>query len=174
MKKILFISCVALLLGVATVMQAQTTSSVVVKKGGKFYCGEQQMNRAAYKQFLQAECPQAYQQYHQGQQCMIAGWALLGGGLAGASFAIPAWFVSGFGNSASPTPSAGQLARSRSLFSSALLFSGAVIVSVPLLSFGYIRMDNRSVKTYNEQCAKQDVELAFGVTGNGVGMTIRF
>ena len=167
MKKVLLL----LALCVATVMQAQTTSSVVVKKGGKFYCGEQQMNRAAYKQFLQAECPQAYQQYHQGQQCMIAGWALLGGGLAGASFAIPAWFVSGWGNSSSAQP---MMNRSTTLFFSGLIFSGAVIASVPLLSFGYIRMDNRSVKTYNEQCAKQDVELAFGVTGNGVGMTIRF
>lgn len=66
-KKVLLL----LILCVATIMQAQTTSSVVVKKGGMFYYGEQQMNRAAYKQFLQTECPQAYQQYHKGEQCMI-------------------------------------------------------------------------------------------------------
>lgn len=170
MKKV----CLFLALCIAGVMQAQTASSVVVKKGNMFYCGEQQMNRAAYKQFLETECLQAYQQYHQGEQCMIAGWSLLGGGLVGASFTIPTAIVSGFGNSSSPTPGAAQLAGSSFLLLGSLLFSGAVIASIPLLSVGYVRMDNSSVKTYNEQCAKQNVELAFGVTGNGVGMTIRF
>lgn len=85
-----------------TIVPAETQSSIVVKKGNTFYCGDQQMNRAAYKQFLQNECPQAYQQYKQGQQCMIAGWALFGGGLVCAPFCGTGLFVSAFGSSATP------------------------------------------------------------------------
>ena len=157
-----------------TIVPAETQSSIVVKKGNTFYCGDQQMNRAAYKQFLQNECPQAYQQYKQGQQCMIAGWALFGGGLVGSALTGPMWFVSAFGNSASSKTDSKPSVANRSLLSAGLLFGAAVIASVPLLSVGYVKMDNRSVKTYNEQCAKQNVELAFELTGNGVGLALRF
>ena len=152
-----------------TIVPAEMQSSVVVKKGNTFYCGDQQMNRAAYKQFLQDECPQAYQQYKQGQQCMIAGWALFGGGLVCAPFLGLGMFVSGFGASAKPgTHGSGVLT------DCLIVSAAAVVASVPLLSVGYVKMDNRSVKTYNEQCAKQNVELAFGLTGNGVSMSVRF
>lgn len=157
-----------------TIVPAETQSSIVVKKGNTFYCGDQQMNRAAYKQFLQNECPQAYQQYKQGQQCMIAGWALFGGGLVGSALTGPMWFVSAFGNSASSKTDSKPSVANRSLLSAGLLFGAAVIASVPLLSVGYVKMDNRSVKTYNEQCAKQNVEVAFELTGNGVGLALRF
>lgn len=157
-----------------TIVPAETQSSIVVKKGNTFYCGDQQMHRAAYKQFLQNECPQAYQQYKQGQQCMIAGWALFGGGLVGSALTGPMWFVSAFGNSASSKTDSKPSVANRSLLSAGLLFGAAVIASVPLLSVGYVKMDNRSVKTYNEQCAKQNVEVAFELTGNGVGLALRF
>ncbi len=157
-----------------TIVPAETQSSIVVKKGNTFYCGDQQMNRAAYKQFLQNECPQAYRQYKQGQQCMIAGWALFGGGLVGSALTGPMWFVSAFGNSASSKTDSKPSVANRSLLSAGLLFGAAVIASVPLLSVGYVKMDNRSVKTYNEQCAKQNVEVAFELTGNGVGLALRF
>lgn len=158
-----------------TIVPAEMQSSVVVKKGNTFYCGDQQMNRAAYKQFLQDECPQAYQQYKQGQQCMIAGWALFGGGLVCAPFCGTGWFVSAFGYSATPPSQDNSARHTNSAFFYGLCVSAAaVIASVPLLSVGYVKMDNRSVKTYNEQCAKQNVELAFGLTGNGVGMSVRF
>ena len=157
-----------------TIVPAETQSSIVVKKGNTFYCGDQQMNRAAYKQFLQNECPQAYRKYKQGQQCMIAGWALFGGGLVGSALTGPMWFVSAFGNSASSKTDSKPSVANRSLLSAGLLFGAAVIASVPLLSVGYVKMDNRSVKTYNEQCAKQNVEVAFELTGNGVGLALRF
>lgn len=157
-----------------TIVPAETQFSIVVKKGNTFYCGDQQMNRAAYKQFLQNECPQAYQQYKQGQQCMIAGWSLFGGGLVGSALTGPMWFVSAFGNSASSKTDSKPSVANRSLLSAGLLFGAAVIASVPLLSVGYVKMDNRSVKTYNEQCAKQNVEVAFELTGNGVGLALRF
>ena len=166
--------CLFLALCIAGIMQAQTTSSVVVKKGNMFYCGEQQMDRAAYKQFLETECPQAYQQYHQGEQCMIAGWSLFGGGAVGA-FAGFATFISqsNFGG-LPPEQYHGNTALGLTGFCFSVLSGAGFLCSIPLLSFGYVRMDNSSVKTYNEQCAKQDIELAFGMTSNGVGMTIRF
>lgn len=158
-----------------TIVPAEMQSSVVVKKGNTFYCGDQQMNRAAYKLFLQDECPQAYQQYKQGQQCMIAGWALFGGGLVCAPFLGIGMFVSAFGSSATPPSQDNSARHTNSAFFYGLCVSAAAVVaSVPLLSVGYVKMDNRSVKTYNEQCAKQNVELAFGLTGNGVGMSVRF
>ena len=154
--------------------QEQPASSLVVKKGNTYYYGSQQMNRAAYKRFLQSECPQAWQQYKQGEQCMIAGWTLFGTGIVGTSFMAPVFLVSAFGGSAAP-PEVDPIRRARRSLGICLLTSEImVLASIPLLSVGYVKMDNRSVKTFNSQCAPQKVELAFGLTGSGVGMNIRF
>lgn len=153
----------------------QPNSPILIKQGNMFYHGEQAMNRAAYKQFLQSECPQAYQQYKQGQQCMIAGWVLLGAGLIGGAYTGPAWFVSGFGSSSTPPNVDNSARHANRAFLGGLCASAAVVIaSIPLLSVGYIKMDNTSVKTYNEQCSKQNVELAFGISGNSVGIVMRF
>lgn len=174
MRKLLLLILVMCVCGL-THVQAQTASSVVVKSGNTFCCGEQQMNRAAYKQFLQDECPQAYRQYKQGQQCMIAGWTLFGVGLAGASVCIPAWMISGFGASATPKGESSPAKNANNVLTGCVIAAGVVaLVSVPLLSVGYVLMDNKSVKTYNGQCAKQNPELAFALTGSGANMTIRF
>ena len=174
MKKSMIAICLLLYAAGMFAQEVQAESPVLIKQGNTFYYGEQQMDRAAYKQFLQNECPQAYRQYKQGQQCMIAGWALFGGGLVGSALTGPMWFVSAFGNSASSKTDSKPSVANRSLLSAGLLFGAAVIASVPLLSVGYVKMDNRSVKTYNEQCAKQNVEVAFELTGNGVGLALRF
>jgi ABC-type sulfate transport system permease subunit len=60
-----------------------------------------------------------------------------------------------------------------SFFTLGVLSTAAIISSIPLLTVGYKRM-HKSVDTYNNQCVEPDVELALGLTGNGVGMTIRF
>jgi len=168
----LIIACFACCLLYA---QEQPTSSLVVKKGNTYYYGSQQMNRAAYKQFLQNECPQAWQQYKQGEQCMIAGWTLFGTGIVGTSFMAPVFLVSGFGGSAEPPEVDHPIRRARRALGISLLTSEImVLTSIPLLSVGYIKMDNRSVKTFNSQCAPQKVELAFGLTSSGIGMNILF
>ena len=160
MKKSMIAICLLLYAAGMFAQEVQAESPVLIKQGNTFYYGEQQMDRAAYKQFLQNECPQ--------------GWALFGGGLVGSALTVPMWFVSAFGNTASSKTDSKPSVANRSLLSAGLLFGAAVIASVPLLSVGYVKMDNRSVKTYNEQCAKQNVEVAFELTGNGVGLALRF
>lgn len=166
----------------------QTSRSVVMRDGGTYYCGDQQMNGAAYKRFLETECPQAFQQYKQGQQCMIAGWVLLSFGLAGAPTSFIGWLVSGFGVVISDVADKEKpadpkmVAENNSFFSLGVLAGAALISSVPLLTVGYTRM-HKSVDTYNELCLQPQqpsqpdataVELSLGMTGNGVGMTVRF
>lgn len=166
----------------------QTSRSVVMRDGGTYYCGDQQMNGAAYKRFLETECPQAFQQYKQGQQCMIAGWTLLGFGVVGMPVAFVGWMVSGFGVVVSDAankeePADPKMVAINGTFTALGLVSAAsVISSVPLLAVGYTRM-HKSVDTYNELCLQPQqpsqpdataVELSLGMTGNGVGMTVRF
>lgn len=159
--------------------QASAVKSPIIRDGGTYYCGELQMDGAAYKRFLETECPVAYQQFKQGQQCMISGWTLLGFGLVSMPTSFIGWIVSGAGvvisdvaNSEKPADPK-MVFSNNSFFSLGVLAGAALISSVPLLTVGYKRM-HKSVDTYNNQCVEPDVELALGLTGNGVGMTIRF
>lgn len=156
-------------------MQAPASSPVVSRQGNTYYYGEQPMNSAAYMQFLQNECPQALQQYKSGRQCMIAGWTLFGAGLVGGPLCFGYGMCAAFGASANP-PSERNPRITAALVTCITVgtLSGAMFISsIPLLSVGYTRM-HKSVKTYNSQCARQNVELTLGMTGNGVGMSVRF
>ncbi|MBR4521352.1 MAG: hypothetical protein IKO63_08055 [Paludibacteraceae bacterium] len=169
------------------VQQPEQKRSVVIKDGGKYYCGDLQMNGSAYKKFLHEECPQAYQQYKQGQQCMISGWVLLGFGLVSAPTSFIGWLVSGVGVVVSDVADSEKpadpkfVAENGTFLGLGFLAGAALISSVPLLTVGYKRM-SKSVDTYNELCLmpqqpqapQTDVEMSLGMTGNGVGMTIRF
>lgn len=159
--------------------QASAVKSPIIRDGGTYYCGELQMNGAAYKRFLETECPVAYQQFKQGQQCMISGWTLLGFGLVSMPTSFIGWIVSGagvviFDVADKEKPADPKMVFSNnSFFTLGVLSTAAIISSIPLLTVGYKRM-HKSVDTYNNQCVEPDVELALGLTGNGVGMTIRF
>lgn len=102
---------------------------------------------------------------------MIAGWTLLGTGLAGASLAFPAWIASSFD---SPKPQLPEYKhRNLALFSTGVICSAFALASVPLLSVGYTRMD-KAKKTYNEQCSKQDIDMQLTLNANGVAMVVHF
>ena len=94
---LLALTCAGTIQAQELTQQPAQERSVVIRDGGTYYCGDLQMNGAAYKRFLETECPQAFQQYKQGQQCMIAGWSLLGFGVVGMPVAFVGWLVSGFG-----------------------------------------------------------------------------
>ena len=184
---LLVLTCASTIQAQELIQQPAQERSVVIRDGGTYYCGDLQMNGAAYKRFLETECPQAFQQYKQGQQCMIAGWSLLGFGVVGMPVAFVGWLVSGFGvvisdavNSEEPADPE-MVAVNGTFTALGLVSAAAVISSVPLLTVGYKRM-HKSVDTYNELClqpqpAEPDaaaVELSLGMSGNGLGMTVRF
>lgn len=147
------------------------TSCMLVQNKQMYQYGELNMDRAVYSQFLQRECPQAYKQYKQGNECVIAGWTLFGAGLVGAPISAAFGFVSAYGNSSSPhtDPSAASIAcTSVFAFSSAMLIS-----SVPLLSVGY-HLRNKSVQTFNQQCRRTPLELTLRLTGTNIGLGLSF
>lgn len=128
-------------------------------------------DKAAYIQFMQRECPQAYKQYKQGNECIIAGWTLLGAGLVGAPISAVYGFVGAYGNSA--TPDARPSAASVACVSVFALSSAMVISSVPLLSVGY-HLKGKSVKTLNQQCRRPPLELSLQMTGTNLGFALSF
>lgn len=158
---------------VVMAVQAETTPSILIKNGNTYQYNGQNMDKAAYRLFLQNECPQAWKQYKQGRECAIAGWTLFGAGLVGAPISAAFGFVSGFGKSSAPTPPAQASAVSYVCLGVFALSNAMVVTSIPLLAVGYTFMD-KSVDTFNQQCKQTPLELSFQMTGNGVGFALRF
>ena len=135
--------------------------------------GLQTMDKAAYRQFLQNECPQAYKQYKQGNNYTIAGWTLFGAGLVGAPISAAYGFVSAYGMSSSPTPPV-NVTEIHTTCLCVFAVSGAMLItSIPLLSVGY-KFKKKSVDTFNEHCARTPVELSFRTIGSSAEMILNF
>lgn len=154
-------------------VQAEEASSVLIKNGNTYLYKGQKMDKAAYKLFLQNECPQAWKQYKQGRECAIAGWTLFGAGLIGTPISAVFGFVSGFGMSAGSTPPAKASMVKNVCIGMFAISSAMVIASIPLLSVGYSFMD-KSVDSFNQQCYQTPLELSFQMTGSNAGIALKF
>lgn len=165
------VACITCLISID--VQAETSTSVLVKQGNTYLYSTQSMDNAAYRQFLQTECPQAWQQYKQGSNCAIAGWSLLGAGLVGASLSSVFGFVSGFGMSSGPSSNGKISAIQTACICGFTLSCAMLAVSVPLLSVGYTLKD-KSVTTYNQQCNRQALELSFFMSGSEACIALNF
>lgn len=154
-------------------VHAEEATSVLIKNGNTYLYKGQKMDKAAYKLFLQNECPQAWKQYNQGRQCAISGWTLFGAGLLGVPVSSAFGFVAGFGKSSEPTPPAKASAISGVCVTFMALSTAMVVASIPLLAVGYHKMD-KSVDTFNRHCASERIELSFQIKGNEVGLAMKF
>lgn len=124
----------------------------------RYTYGETEMDTKAMEQFLQNNCPDAYNRYMSGIKFKKIGWGVMGAGLA---LTIGGGIMEGVG-----IYSAGA----------ALLGLGtpAMIVPIPFLCIGYFRTTHAH-EFFNQQCATQEMlTINLQASQNGVGLALNF
>lgn len=124
------------------------------RKGSMYIYDGVQMKGKDYAAFLKENCIEAYKQYNQGQSMIIAGWCLLGTGVALASM----------------IPLVSAVSYDRGIFASLGLAScAAAISSIPILHIGYYKKHS-STTMFN------DAQIAVNLTAsqNGIGLALKF
>lgn len=160
------------------------------------------MDKEAYANFLQGNCPAAYNQYKKGKVLIGTGWGLFGAGIAlvagGAACIIgdkiAAISSSGSGSTSYYYDSDGNyyykapklMGPSYGSATPDVLFglgvvgisvgSGLTVASIPVLCVGYVKRDN-AYKVYNEKCSSPSIQkLSLNLTAgqNGLGLALNF
>ena len=129
-------------------------------KRNKYYYGNIELDETLYRDFLKLTCPDAYKQYSYGNGMVWTG-AIAGGLLVGMGFGllIPA--------------------RTDGIIIAGSVLSGVGLISgVTLICVG-AKKANKSLNTFNIQCASSlhanvPMTLQFGVTSNGLGLALNF
>ncbi len=119
------------------------------------------MDKKAYANFLQTNCPAAFSQYKKGKKLIGAGWGLFATGLAlsagGAACMIIADAVNPYSTldlTYTDVPETKFMIIGISLLSA----GGAMtLVSIPLLGTGYSKR-NKAYKVYNQRCSSPDIQ----------------
>lgn len=126
------------------------------------------MDKKAYANFLQNNCPTAYNQYKKGKVLVGTGWGLFGAGVALAAVGGGLIFVD-----------------YALIGSGELFYIGAItaatggvctLASIPVLCVGYNKRDN-AYKVYNEKCSSPSVQqLSLNLISgqNGLGLALNF
>ncbi len=131
------------------------------KKKNEYYYGNIAMDESMYKDFLKLTCAEAYKQYSRGSGMVLLG-SIVGAGLLGA----------GVGCVIPRHPSEGRL------IAAGVLMAVGVSFGVTFIVVGG-KQESKALNTFNDQCAssldyKQALSLKFGVSQNGLGLTLNF
>ncbi len=151
-----------------------------VRRSGKhFYQGDQLLTKYEYTSLLKTTSPEAFRQYQRGKHLMTAGWTVFGvgagiftvvglGGFAGQAIAYAI-------NPPDPNHPTMPGLIFIGVFFGMPIGAGVMLAGVPILSVGY-SLRNKSVKTYNQQCAPKEPAITYSITAgqNGVGFAINF
>jgi len=161
------------------------------------------LDKKAYEEFIQNNCPEAWKKYHQGKQTIIAGWTFFISGIALTSM----WGLLGVQQYNSYwVPEQGHYEEVYNSWTgnyewtyvvdregemmwkyeipveaeiSAIVLGslGAAFTffSIPMLAVGY-HVKNNAYKVYNNKCAQSgsQVSLNFQANQNGLGVALRF
>lgn len=140
----------------------ETGLAYLTRLGEKYIYQGHVMSSDVYANFLNDNCPSAFQLYHKGHTIAYAGWILLsaaigmeigtlvGGAIAGGdySYAMP-WMYCALGFS---------------------------IASIPLFVVGYNKM-HHSVEVFNRECIQTNRTQSYwsiGASRNGIGLVLNF
>lgn len=136
------------------------------------------MDKDAYLNFIQNNCPAAWKSYQKGTKLWKAGWGLLGAGLGVECLIGLPIYLSGL-NKMGNTLQGGNLYETDVL----QVYGGAVVMgigslmtagSIPLLVVGGIKRNNTH-EVYNEACAQQQtLSLSLQAGSNGIGLALKF
>ena len=132
------------------------------EKRGKYYYGNIELDEGLYKDFLKLTCNEAYKTYSNGASMVWGGSFVEGFGLGMMLGSL--WYVG----------------RQDLTIWGAIFGTGIVLVGVgiPLIVVGGNKQ-NKALNIFNAQCSssldyKQALSLNFGVTSNGIGVTLKF
>lgn len=124
------------------------------------------MDKEAYLEFIQDNCPEAYKSYKTGNRLWKAGFGLLGSGLGMTLLVGTPLYVFGILEDYEEY----RIAGSAFLTMGSLATSG----SIPLLVVGGIKRNN-SYEVYNDHCKNpQYLSFSINAKANGVGLALNF
>ena len=124
------------------------------------------MDKEAYLEFIQDNCPEAYKSYKTGNRLWKAGFGLLGSGLGMTLLVGTPLYVFGILEDYEEYRIAGSVF----LTMGSLATSG----SIPLLVVGGIKRNN-SHEVYNDHCKnRQYLSFSINAKANGVGLALNF
>ena len=122
------------------------------------------MDEKAYLQFIQNNCPEAYNSYKKGNRLWGAGWGLFGAGMTSFfALGIPLYVVGLYNDPY------------MAIAGSAFLTIGSLstTASIPLLIVGGIKRNN-SHEVYNECNQRDNLTMSLNASPNGIGLALNF
>ena len=157
-----------LLLVASICANAQTNSSIVIRKGNTYITDNKAMNKKEFKNYLQEQNSNVYPDFQKALKLSNQGWAIFGAGLGAGvvGFAAIGIIVS------KVTPPTSFPYAMAAYYTAGTAMGCLTIAGITCLGVGYGRM-HQCVDVYNvEQQQKNQVQLQMNYTGNGVGLAV--
>ena len=147
--------------------QPFTSASQITKTGyNEYTLNGNYMDRKAYEDFIQQNCPEAWRKHLISKRVITSGWIILGiGGVLTCMWGLAG--AESFGENAAVKKGTGL-----SLGMAGICLAGGG--AVPLLGVGY-SMKHKTYKAYNKYCASRNaVSLNLQAGQNGLGLALHF
>lgn len=139
----------------------------VSRNGNTYYYNGRAMNEEAYSNFLQNNCPEAYDIFNSGSNTAFAGWILFSVGVGLDLGTLISYLALGRTNTTSSMSAISALS---------WIGLGCEIACIPTLIVGYHKK-HKSVDVYNTSCARKSTSKAYwsiNASQNGIGIAYNF
>lgn len=154
MKKLFTLMLVSIL------AMSAMAQSPVYRVGDKYMMDGKMMNKREFKGYLQNACPEAFQLFNNGHKLGIAGWTIMGTGLA--VNAVGSTLLKRYLHGDAKKDYTYDIGTSLTSLGSSMAVAGVVCISV-----GYTRM-HKAANLYNiEKAHRPDLRWVFGMSQNG-------
>ena len=137
-----------------------STPKYVSRNGNTYYYDGRAMNEDSYSTFLQNNCPEAYNMFHQGSNTAYAGWLLFALGVGSDLGSLIGYAIAG----STPVNTA-----------FGIIGLGCEIACIPTLIVGYNKK-HKSADVYNSSCARKSAQAYWSLNAsqNGLGIAYNF